>query len=202
MDQTPTVSALVVAARDGDSVSWDALVDRFLPLVHGVISRYRLSPADAADVNQTVWLRLVEHLADLREPAALAGWLMTTARRESLRLLKVRNRSLPVDPQAATLDVVDDEDVAEALLRDERAQVLRAALSEVPAERRELLTLLSTDPPTSYDEISRRLGIPVGSIGPTRARALSQLRGTRALRSWTDSMGSGGTGGHRNVTRC
>lgn len=202
MDQPPTVSALVISARDGDSASWDAVVDRFLPLVHRVISNYRLSPADAADVNQTVWLRLVEHLGELREPAALAGWIMTTARRESLRLLETRNRSLPVDPQAATLDVVVDEDPAEALLREERAQVLRAALNELPAARRELLVLLSTDPPTSYDEISRRLDIPVGSIGPTRARALAQLRETRALRDWTAPTGSGGTGGPRDVSRC
>lgn len=199
MDPHPTVSALVISARDGDSESWDAVVDRFLPLVHQVISRYRLSPADAADVNQTVWLRLVEHLAGLREPAALAGWLVTTARRESLRALESRARALPVDPQAATLDAVDDQDVAEALLRDERARVLRAALAELPEARRELLLLLSTDPPPSYDEISRRLGIPVGSIGPTRARALAQLRETRALRSWADS---GGTGGDRDVSRC
>ncbi len=205
MDQPPTVSALVTSARDGDSASWDAVVDRFLPLVHRVISNYRLSSADAADVNQTVWLRLVEHVGELREPAALAGWIVTTARRESLRLLEARSRSLPVDPQAATLDVVDDEDVAEGLLRDERAQALREALNELPAERRELLALLSTDPPTSYDEISRRLGIPVGSIGPTRARALAQLRDSRALRAWAGSeipRSSGGKGGDRHVTRC
>ncbi len=201
MDPTRTVSALVVAARDGDPAAWDGLVDRFLPLVHGVVSRYRLSPADAADVNQTVWLRLVEHLADLREPAALAGWLVTTAARESLRYVEVRNRSIPVDPQAATLDVVDDRDVAETLLRDERAMALRAALAELPEARRELLTLLATDPPTSYDEVSRRLDIPVGSIGPTRARALAQLRDTHALRSWTDSTGPVGPGGARDASR-
>jgi RNA polymerase sigma factor (sigma-70 family) len=202
MDPHLTVSALVISARDGDSASWDAVVERFLPLVHSVISRYRMSPADAADVNQTVWLRLVEHLADLREPAALPGWLVTTARREALRLLEARNRSLPVDPAAATLDAVDDEDVAESLIRDERARALRAALDELPAARRELLALLSTDPPTPYDEISRRLGIPVGSIGPTRARALAQLRDTHALRSWAGSPAAGGGGGVRDVSRC
>lgn len=202
MDEQPTVSALVTSARDGDSASWDAVVERFLPLVHRVISRYRLSAADAADVNQTVWLRLVEHLADLREPAAVAGWLVTTARRESLRLLESRRTTVPVDPAASTLDVVDDEDVAESLLRLERARVLRAALEELPAPRRELLVLLSTDPPTPYDEISRLLDMPVGSIGPTRARALAQLRETRAMRAWTGSAGTGGTGGDRDVARC
>ena len=201
MEPSTALSALVTSARDGDSASWDAVVDRFLPLVHRVISRYRLSPADAADVNQTVWLRLVEHLSDLREPEALPGWLVTTARRESLRLLEARRGPLPVDPAAPALDVVDDADLAEPLLRDERARALRAALDELPPARRDLLVLLATDPPTSYDEISRRLGIPVGSIGPTRARALAQLRDSRALRPWTGAAGSGG-GGERDVTRC
>jgi RNA polymerase sigma factor (sigma-70 family) len=175
---------LVARARAGDQASWNALVDRFLPLVNSVVVRFRLSAADGDDVNQTVWLRLVEHLGDLREPRALPGWLATTARNEALRVIRLRGRSTPVDPQGYVLDQVNEQpDLDDDLIRDERARAFRAALQELPAGRRELLELLLTDPPISYDEISAKLGIPKGSIGPTRARALEQLRNTRAMRA-------------------
>lgn len=182
---TEQLSALVPAAREGDQHAWDTIVDRFLPLVGAIIRGHRLSEADGDDVSQTVWLRLVEHLGDLREPAALPGWIRTTTRNECLRLLAARGRVRPVDPQddaAVGLDAVVD-DVADAeLLVIERRQLLREALAELPEARRALLLLLVEVPPLAYEEISRRLGIPVGSIGPTRARALEQLRRTRALR--------------------
>ena len=178
------VDDLVSRARAGDQAAWNAIVDRFLPLVNAVISRYRLTRADADDVNQTVWLRLVEHLGDLREPRALPGWLSTTARNEALRVIRLRGRDALTDPQGTTFDRLgDDAPLDEALLQEERAQALRDGLAELPAGRRELLELLMTDPPISYDEISAKLGIPKGSIGPTRARALEQLRNTRAMRA-------------------
>jgi RNA polymerase sigma factor (sigma-70 family) len=178
------VDDLVSRARAGDQAAWNALVDRFLPLVNGVIARFRLSSADADDVNQTVWLRLVEHLDDLREPRALPGWLSTTCRNESLRVIRLRGRDSVTDPQGPTFERLgDDTDLDEALLHEERAQALRDGLAELPAARRELLELLLIDPPLSYDEISVKLGIPKGSIGPTRARALEQLRNTRAMRA-------------------
>jgi RNA polymerase sigma factor (sigma-70 family) len=189
--QQPTVSGLVAAARQGDADAWNALVEEFLPLVHGVVRRFSLSAADAADVNQTVWLRLVEHLEDLRDPRALPGWLATTAHREALRLAQASRRTTSVDPQGPALDTEPDEtDVAELLLRDEVRRVVRAGLAELPVQRRRLLELLMADPPVPYDEISRTLGIPVGSIGPTRARSLKQLRETRALRDYTDQSSS------------
>ena len=184
MHETPAVDELVYAARAGDQASWNALVDRFLPLVTAVIARYRLPQSDADDVNQTVWLRLVEHLDSLREPRALPGWLATTARNEALRIIRLRGRNTPVDPQGAMLEnLADEPDMDGEMLRDERAQALRDGLLELSESRRELLLLLIADPPLSYDEISTRLGIPVGSIGPTRARALEQLRNTRAIRA-------------------
>lgn len=181
------LSTLVPAAREGDQHAWDAIVDRFLPLVCAIVRGHRLSAADGDDVSQTVWLRLVEHLDALREAEALPGWIRTTTRNECLRLLAARGRVRPVDPQEEAgapggLDAVA-ADVAESdLLAAERCRLLREALEELPAARRALLLLLLTDPPLAYEEISRRLGIPVGSIGPTRARALDQLRRTRALR--------------------
>ncbi|MDZ5619220.1 sigma-70 family RNA polymerase sigma factor [Nocardioides sp. HM23] len=184
MDTTDPLATLVHAARGGEQVAWDAIVDRFLPLVGAIIRRHRLSDADGDDVSQTVWLRLVEHLGALREPDALPGWIRTTARNECLRVLAARGRVQVVDPQeggsfpdADSAGAVDDE-----MLAAERRQALREALAELPAGRRDLLLLLLTDPPLGYEEISARLGIPIGSIGPTRARALEQLRRTRALR--------------------
>ena len=184
MDQTADVAALVARARQGDQQAWDELVERFLPLVSALIARHRLRGHDADDVNQTVWLRLVEHLADLREPRALPGWIATTTRHECLRVIDRSRRTLAVDPQTSPQFDRPDDQVAldEDLLALERQQALRAALAELPDERRELLTLLLADPPLPYREVSRLLGIPVGSIGPTRARALEQLRNSNALR--------------------
>ncbi|MCX6399686.1 MAG: sigma-70 family RNA polymerase sigma factor [Propionibacteriales bacterium] len=183
MDVTSPLSALVPAAREGDHHAWNAIVDRFLPLVNALIRGYRLSEADGDDVSQTVWLRLVEHLGALREPDALPGWIRTTTRNECLRLLNARGRVRPVDPQDhGGLDAVEDDIADDDLLAAERRQLLREALAELPEGRRELLLLLLADPPVGYEQISERLGIPIGSIGPTRARALDQLRRTRALR--------------------
>ena len=184
MQETPELADLVHAAKAGDQSAWNALVDRFLPLVTAVVRRFRLSPVDADDVNQTVWLRLVEHLDEIREPLAVPGWLVTTTRNEALRVIKRRGRDIPLDPHGRTLGLLYDvTDMDEGMMREERSQALRDALLELSPARRELLTLLLADPPLSYDEISGRLGIPIGSIGPTRARALEQLRNTDAMRA-------------------
>ncbi|WP_328841729.1 RNA polymerase sigma factor [Nakamurella leprariae] len=180
------VSELVTAANAGDRNAWNQLVERYLPLVYSVIRRFRLSDRDAEDVNQTVWLRLVEHLPDLREPRAVPGWIVTTTRNEALRVLRVHGRSTPVDlaaPDALPLraDLPDSDD---ALLADERQRALRDGLAELSPQHRELLLLLVADPPVPYEEISRRLGMPVGSIGPTRARCLKKLRETEAMRRY------------------
>ena len=172
-----TVTALVAAAGEGDAGAWKALVERYAPLVGSVIVKHRLYGADAEDVAQTVWLRLVEHLRDLREPRALPMWLITISRNECVRVLKAGRRLQPVDPTTEN-DMYTGE-VAEpdqALLDGERNQILMAAFAELSDRHRELLLLLTADPPIPYTEISRRLGVPVGSIGPTRARALRRLR--------------------------
>ncbi|MBG0564654.1 RNA polymerase sigma factor [Actinoplanes aureus] len=177
MVETSTVTALVAAAGEGDAGAWKALVERYAPLVGSVIVRHRLYGADAEDVAQTVWLRLVEHLRDLREPRALPMWLITISRNECVRVLKAGRRLRPVDPTTENdmyLGEVAEPD--QALLDGERNQALLAAFAELSDRHRELLLLLTADPPFSYSEISRRLGVPVGSIGPTRARALRHLR--------------------------
>lgn len=183
VDASYPLTDLVSAAQEGDQHAWNAIVERFLPLVGAIARQHRLSEADGDDVSQTVWLRLVEHLGNLREPAALPGWIRTTTRNECLRVIAVRGRTRPADPQEdRVLDGVVDDVASDDLVAVERRQALREALAELPAARRDLLLLLMADPPVGYAEISERLGIPIGSIGPTRARAFEQLRRTQALR--------------------
>jgi RNA polymerase sigma factor (sigma-70 family) len=183
-DDEGSVSELVAAALDGDHASWNRLVDRYTPLVLSVVRRHRLKGSDAEDVVQTVWLRLIEHLRGIREPAALPGWLMTTARNECLHLIRSHKLVSPVDlegqgwPESAGELAVDTD-----LLEAERHQALLIALAELPDRQRALLLLLIEDPPVSYEEISRRLDLPVGSIGPTRARALARVRAHQAMRA-------------------
>jgi RNA polymerase sigma factor (sigma-70 family) len=178
MPHEVSVSELATRAMDGDQQAWRALVDRYHPLVRSVVRGYRLSAADTEDVLQTVWLRLVEHLADLRDAQALPKWLMTTARRECLRVLRTGSRTVPMDP-LDTMPIPEQPDrgqVDDGLLAAERREALLVAFATLSDRHRELLLLLAADPPVPYAEISRRLAIPVGSIGPTRARALARLR--------------------------
>ncbi|WP_405096528.1 RNA polymerase sigma factor [Micromonospora sp. NBC_01412] len=182
----PTATGLVAAAAGGDEAAWTELVRRYTPLVVSVIRAHGMSRADAADVNQTVWLRLVERLHQVRDPQALAAWLATTARRECYRLSRLGRRSQPVDPYDDALDArhgppVDAPAPDEELLRAERGQALREGFAQLPPRCQELLALLTADPPVSYREIGERLGMPVGSIGPTQGRCLHKLRNCPAL---------------------
>lgn len=173
-DRRP-VDELVEAAASGDAQAWDEMVDRYASLVVAVCRHFRLSDADLHDVSQTVWLRLVEHLPDLREPQALPGWLVTTTRRECMRVLDQSRRQTPVESHWE--DGADTEsDISAALLESERRSALRQAYASLPEQWQELLRLLLADPPIGYREISRRLGMPPGSIGPTRARVIQRLR--------------------------
>jgi RNA polymerase sigma factor (sigma-70 family) len=177
------VTGLVARARDGDKQAWDALVERYAPLVWSICRQHRLDGADTADVGQNVWLKLVEQLDRIRDPAALPGWLATTTRRECWRVLRAGH-----GPEAAGY-ALDAENIADRqsetaedeLLRAERHAVLREAFARLPPCSQELMTLLMTDPPVPYAEISDRLGIPVGSIGPTRRRCLEKLRQDPAI---------------------
>jgi RNA polymerase sigma factor (sigma-70 family) len=183
------VAALVAAAADGEQQAWRELVDRYAPLLVTVIRRFRLTSSETEDVAQTVWLRLVEHLVDLQEPQAIPRWIITTGRRESIRYLSSQRRvrsSDPLDPEYQAI-ATDDADPDEGLFRAERHEVLLAGLAELPSRQRELLFLLLEDPQPSYHDISERTGIPVGSIGPTRSRALERLRRTPPVRAYIAS---------------
>ncbi|QGQ20887.1 sigma-70 family RNA polymerase sigma factor [Cellulomonas sp. JZ18] len=181
-------------------MSWAEIVRRHTSLVMARVRQFRLTPQQAEDVAQTVWLNLLEHLADLREPAALPGWIATATRHECIRVTNLSRRAVPVDPTTGRFDVQDDTELDEELLRAERHAALRAALAELPPHQRELLLLLSTDPPPSYQEVSARLGIPIGSIGPTRQRGLARLRRTAALTHYLAAPGRTALGeGGRDV---
>jgi RNA polymerase sigma factor (sigma-70 family) len=176
-DEHP-VTGLVGRARTGDKQAWDALVERYAPLIWSICRRYRLDGADAADVSQTVWLHLMDHLGNLRDPAALPGWLATTTRRECGRAVRAA-RGLLAAGSGLDAESLPDEQAATAeqeLLAGERHAALREAFGDLPADWQRLIALLVADPPLPYAEISARLGIPVGSIGPTRRRCLDKLR--------------------------
>jgi RNA polymerase sigma factor (sigma-70 family) len=166
---------IVMAAARGDEASWQQLVDRYSSLLWAVARAHHLSGNDAADVVQTTWLRLIEHLPNIKNPDGIGAWLATTARRECLRTLRRAARCHPSDE----LDVRVDEEVAGAdvrLLRDERDAALWNAFKRLPRRDQALLRMLTADPTPSYEQIAAALGVAIGSIGPTRARALERLR--------------------------
>jgi RNA polymerase sigma factor (sigma-70 family) len=174
----PAITDLVTRARSGDQQAWDALVERFAPLTWSICRRYRLGDADAEDVGQVVWLQLADHLDAIREPAALPGWLATTTRRECLRVLGAARGQLTAE-RGLGVEVRSDEQpetVEQELLGAERHAALREAFTDLPPRWQRLMVLLTQDPPVPYAEISARLGIPVGSVGPYRSRCLDKLR--------------------------
>ena len=167
-------TVLLRAARDGDRAAWEQIVATYTGLVRSVAAEFRLQESDTADVVQNTWLRLFTHSATIREPEKLAGWLATTARREALGLIR-RAR-----PEIASESVGDGLPASGHLPEDvviiaETHAAVRAATDGLTGRRRLLVDALFYQPPHSYEEVSRRTGLPVGSIGPTRGRALRDL---------------------------
>jgi len=187
------VTTLVLCARAGEQDAWDQIVERYAPLVWSVCRRYSLAGGDAEDVAASVWLKLVERLETIREPAALPGWIATTATRECLHLLRGRNRQVLVDDEdqlaepdglAATTD--------EWLLEQERHVALRVAFEGLSERCRRLLSMVFGEPPTSYSQIAGTLGMRVGAIGPTRMRCLDKLRESPTVAALRDTSTTGG----------
>jgi len=174
----PVVTGLVTRARNGERQAWDALVERYAPLIWSICRRYRLEAADAEDAAQTVWLKLVNQLDKIRDPAALPGWLATTTRRECSRILRATRRPCDAGNALAAGTIPDDhaQPAEQDLIAAERYAALREASEELPPGCQQLLALLIHDPALSYAEISARLGIPAGSIGPSRRHCLDKLR--------------------------
>jgi RNA polymerase sigma factor (sigma-70 family) len=171
------IATLVRRAADGDKHAWNRLVDKYGRLIWSITVRFKLAESDAADVVQTTWMRLIEHIDRIEQPDRVGSWLAATARNECLRHVGARKKIVLVH-EDVEFDGADHHEPAvdEGLLAAERAQVVREAMARLPAQWQQLLTLLMADPPISYAEISDQLGVPVGSIGPTRGRCLAKLR--------------------------
>jgi RNA polymerase sigma factor (sigma-70 family) len=171
---------LVARAREGDRSAWDELVAAYDGLIWAIARNHRLTYGDACDVSQTTWLRLLENLARLHNPARVGAWLATTARRECLRLQGVTRRTVPLadwtDFERLAAGSSTDEPVDEQVLREERVEAVRRALAKLPRQWRVLMELLMVEPGLSYSEVSDRMGVPIGTIGPTRGRCLVRLR--------------------------
>jgi RNA polymerase sigma factor (sigma-70 family) len=177
MAEYPSVADLVTRAKNGEQQAWDALVERYAPLIWSICRHFRLEAADAEDVGQSVWLNLVAHLDHLRDSAALPGWLATTTRRECGRVINAADARRAGERVLIAEAIPDTEAAAvdQELLVAEQHAVLRDALARMPPNCQQLLAMLLADPPVPYAEISARLGISVGSIGPNRRRCLDRL---------------------------
>jgi RNA polymerase sigma factor (sigma-70 family) len=176
LDTTPDTAELLLAAGQGDQSAWGQIVLRYGGIVSATVRSFRLQDADALDAIQMTWLRLMTNLHRVRDPARLSGWLATTARRECLSVIRQSKRTACCDE--ATFDTVADTSGGpeQHVITAETALVLRSLVAELPLRGRTLLWALFGDSSRPYAEIARTTGIPVGSIGPTRARALRQLR--------------------------
>jgi len=174
------LSDLLTRAASGDQPAWDEIVERFSSLVWATARAHRLSRDDAADVAQTTWLRLVEHLDRIRDPERLGAWLATTARHESLRVIRRGGREQPTD-EPDLFEAPDDDTVDRLLLEQERDGMIWRAFASLSDRCKTLLRILLADEPPSYEEVAAALGMPVGAIGPTRMRCLDRLRRTAGV---------------------
>jgi RNA polymerase sigma factor (sigma-70 family) len=179
----PPDNDLVTRAKKGDKQAWDALVERYAPLIWSICRGHRLSSADTGDVGQRVWLQLVSQLDKVRDPAALPGWLATTTQRECgmIRRATRRSQALGHVPDAEHIPCQQTGMAEHELLAAERRAALYEAFTRLPPCCQRLIAVLIEDPPVPYAQISARLGIPVGSIGPSRSRCLEKLRRDPAI---------------------
>jgi RNA polymerase sigma factor (sigma-70 family) len=168
---------LVHAALDGDERAWQALVDRLKGVAWKVINGFRLSDDDRKDAFASTFFRLYDRLHTVRNPERLPGWVATTARNEANTIVRKQRRTTPVgefdDFRAVPAELAVDD---ERLAGTELSEALWRAFAELPPEHQALLRLVCADPPLGYEEISRLLDMPHGSIGPTRQRTLERLR--------------------------
>jgi RNA polymerase sigma factor (sigma-70 family) len=180
LTQRDELSDLTRAAAAGSEEAWTDLVTRLDAVLHTVARRYRLGAADVDDVVQTAWLRALDHVERLNDPGAIAGWLVTTTRREAMRTLQRAVREVLTDDTAA----IDEPDVAgpeTAVIARERRLALRGAVRRLPGRQRDVVASLLCSPSATYERVAVQLAMPMGSIGPTRDRALARLREDREL---------------------
>jgi len=173
---SPSGADLLLRAGDGDPAAWQEIVHRYGRLVSATVRSFRLQDADALDAMQTTWLRLAEHAHKIKHPQWIAGWLITTARRACLEIL--RQAKFTPDCFDAVADRVVDPlaDVEQRVIDADTTRRLWNLVDELSPRQQTLLRALFADRPRSYAEVTRLYGIAPGGIGPTRARALTQLR--------------------------
>ena len=186
------IETLVARVRSGDAGAWDVLVRCLSPALHRGIGAFTLSVEARDDVFSNTWLKLLEHIDKIEKPASLVSWLMTTARNEALQFVKARARYVPVAEPDVTS--VDHQPIDEALLDSELSVAVWRAFQHLSAACQSILRLLTLDPPLSYDEIVELLGLPHGSIGPTKGRCLEKLRSRPELAPFLDRQAKGGLG--------
>ena len=171
------ISDLVERARDGDDDAWAALITRFRGLPSAIARSHRLTGWDVEDVEQTTWLRLFESINRVRDPERLPGWLATTARRESLHLLRSASRETLADDMVTRADDTGRFGVpGDDLIAGEARTIVRTAVHALQGRHRRLLETMLASPDSTYADVSRSLDMPMGSIGPTRARGIDRLR--------------------------
>ncbi|RKS80234.1 RNA polymerase sigma factor (sigma-70 family) [Motilibacter peucedani] len=188
-----TTTQLVHGAAAGDAAAWDALVLRYTNLLWSVARSHRLTEADASDVVQTSWLRLLENLGRIEDPERLPGWLVTTTRRECLRVLSRAGRELPTPVEDTSLELPDPAPPPDlGLLTDERDAELWRCFARLSERCQRLLRVLLAAEPVAYAEVSQAMGMPVGSIGPTRMRCLDRLRALTRAGGYSFEPATGG----------
>ncbi len=180
--QQETPGELVLRAQAGEQQAWDELVERFSSLVWWTARQRGLSNDDAADVCQTTWLRCFQSIGKIRDPEVIGSWLVTTARREAIRLSKRSGRQVLVgqenEDKFDVIDVRDHVDPSSLLVNEEQAEGVRKAMNRLPEQGQNLLTMLMEHDRPNYVTIAETLDMPIGSIGPTRARHIERLRRT------------------------
>jgi RNA polymerase sigma factor (sigma-70 family) len=166
--------ALIEACLAGDQAAWTALVNRYKNLVYSVPVRYRMSAEDAADIFQQVWLALFSELPNLRQAGALRSWLLTVANH---RCFHMKRRAQLTQGGGDAMENVASEFPPRWQEQAEKEQIFREAIAQIPERCRTLVRMLFyEDPPPSYAEVARRLGLAEGSIGFIRGRCLKKLR--------------------------
>lgn len=175
-DRSSRFASLIRAARQGDEDALGQIVTELSPLLWQVARAAGLDSRDAEDVLQTVWLRLVTHLDDIHDSAALTGWLVTTAKREAWRVRAVGRRQLPADQELFAELPAGGPGSEEQVIVDEQRRALWAAIGRLSKRCQDLLRILAFAPRPDYTAVAAALGMRVGSIGPTRGRCLAKLR--------------------------
>jgi RNA polymerase sigma factor (sigma-70 family) len=173
-----SLTELVESARLGDQDAWRLLVDRIKNVIWKTVNGFRFGRGDAEDAFAATMFRLAEHIDSIREPERLAGWVATTARNESLAIIRRNRRAVALDPT----DMWTSGDHDAGLVENELKQAIRQSFQLLSESCQQLLRLLTTDPPLSYEDVAAVLDMPMGSIGPNRQRCLERLRSNRTMR--------------------